>query len=376
MLDPTTLVELGLRSSSPATQYYEWEATPAPTTTGPNNHLLEPRLRDGGSPAETQYYEWEATPAPTVTGPLPSSRETSFESQQPLESSAPSATESQNPQSQNTQSQNPRSQNPRSKKPSRNQLSEDEKLSVVRWLLTNRQMYADRNTSKTAFWKICAEYIESEMQKSYRYIDRAVAKWEKARRSEIEEAKMESGVAKSDTDWLQAVDEWIVFLDDLKAEEAERRDSKVAEEADARQIAQNEQSRMASRMADRRRTLEEAEETEVVEIEDPDPAATNTVPGSAPPEPSRKKRKSQKGKGNDIEEFGKSLSSALQSFGSTFAKEMGSVMKEAVAEPMNKVHGEIQGMKQEQQQLMTDIRTENQDQGRLILEILSELRKR
>jgi len=109
---------------------------------------------------------------------------------------------------------------------------------------------------------------------------------------------------------------------------------------------------------------------EVVEIEDPGPTATEaTVPSSAPP---RKKKKFQKGKGDEIEEFGKSLSSALQSFGTTFAKEMGSVMKEAVAEPMNKVHGEIQEIKQEQQQLMAD---ESQGQHRLILEILSELRK-
>ena len=42
--------------------------------------------------------------------------------------------------------------------------------------MTSRQLYADRNTSKTAFWKICAEYIESEMEKSYRHIDRVVAR--------------------------------------------------------------------------------------------------------------------------------------------------------------------------------------------------------
>ena len=47
--------------------------------------------------------------------------------------------------------------------------------------MANRQMYADRNTSKTAFWKICPEYIESGMEKSYRHIDRVVAKWEKSR---------------------------------------------------------------------------------------------------------------------------------------------------------------------------------------------------
>ena len=115
-LQAATVVELGLRSSSPTTQYYEWETTPAPTTTRPNNHL------HGGSPAATQYYEWEATPAPTITGPLPSSRETPLESQQPLESSVVS------------RDQTSRSQNPRPKKRSRNQLSEEEKLSIIKQL--------------------------------------------------------------------------------------------------------------------------------------------------------------------------------------------------------------------------------------------------
>jgi hypothetical protein len=109
-------------------------------------------------------------------------------------------------------------------------LSDTEQVDVLRWLISHRQMYADRNLSKTEFWKSCAEYIQSEMGKTYRHIDRVVAKWEKSRRSEIEEAKRESGVAKSDTDWLQAMDEWIVFLDDLKADEAEKKLSKEAEE--------------------------------------------------------------------------------------------------------------------------------------------------
>ena len=72
LLDPATVVELGLRSSSSTTQYYEWEATPAPITTRPNNHLQAATVVELGlrsSSPTTQYYEWETTPAPTTTRP-------------------------------------------------------------------------------------------------------------------------------------------------------------------------------------------------------------------------------------------------------------------------------------------------------------------
>lgn len=150
----------------------EWEATPAP-----------PVARSLSS-TPTEYCEWEATPAPSVGRPTPTpttiSRETSLQFR---EFSVVSGIES---QSQNTGR--------------RSYLSASEKVSVVRWLYSHRQMYADKNTSRTAFWKSCADYIESEMGKNYRHIDRVAAKWEKSRRNEIEKAKMESGVAKSDTD--------------------------------------------------------------------------------------------------------------------------------------------------------------------------------
>jgi hypothetical protein len=101
------------------------------------------------------------------------------------------------------------------------------------------------------------------MGKSYRYIDRVIAKWEKSRRNEIEGAK-EPCVAKSDTGWLQAMDEWF---------EAGKRNSNVAEEADARRITQNEQSQMAIGMSDRKQSFREAEELKVVAIENSVPEA-------------------------------------------------------------------------------------------------------
>lgn len=359
---------------SSLTEYYEWETTSAPLMTR------------SSSPA-TEYCEWEVTPAPSIIiarptlTPCPPPRETPSEFR---EFSIVSGVSESRAESQ-----------PAGRSTSRGYLSDADKVSVVRWLFNHRHMYADKNTPKAAFWKSCAEYIETEMGKTYRHIDRVVTKWEKARRKEIEEAKMESGVAKSDTDWHQAMDEWIVFLDDLKADEAERRDTKAAEEADARRIAQEEQSKMASRMSDRKRSREEAEEAEeagVLESLERESTAA-TAQANAPSQPLNRRRKRGR-KNNEVEEYGKSLSSSLQSFGSTFAKEMGAIMIETVSGPMNKVHSEIQGLKedhhqlmselraenqevrQDQQRLMSEMRAENQDQQRLILEILSELRKR
>jgi hypothetical protein len=113
-------------------------------------------------------------------------------------------------------------------------------------------MYADRNTSKADFWKSCAAYIQSEMGKTYRHIDRVVAKWEKSRRHEVEEAKKESGVAKSDTDWLQAMDIWIEFIDDLKMDESERKNSKEAEDSPEGAV-QNGNSNVRTEAGSRRR---------------------------------------------------------------------------------------------------------------------------
>jgi hypothetical protein len=249
-------------------------------------------------------------------------------------------------------------------------------------------MYADRNTSKANFWKSCAEYIQSEMGKTYRHIDRVVAKWEKSRRHEVEEAK-ESGVAKSDTDWLQAMDVLIEFIDGFKMDESERKNSKEAE-MDARRIAQREQSRMAIRISERKRALEEDED--VIEIEGPLEATTgvstlgDALPQpphppqppqpSQPSQPSNKRKKSQAKGVKEAEEYGKYLSSALQSFCSTFAREMGSVMKEAVSNPMNKVRDEIQELKEGQRRLMSEIQTDKQDNQRLMLEIPREIRGR
>ncbi|KAN0078797.1 hypothetical protein V8E54_005310 [Elaphomyces granulatus] len=68
-------------------------------------------------------------------------------------------------------------------------------------------------------------YIDSEMGKGYNNIDRVVAKWEKSRRNEIEEAKASRSLIQTG--------------------------SRHSEEAGVQRIAQNEQSKMAMRMSDR-----------------------------------------------------------------------------------------------------------------------------
>ncbi|KAN0071120.1 hypothetical protein V8E54_010551 [Elaphomyces granulatus] len=93
--------------------------------------------------------------------------------------------------------------------------------------LCGRQDYKD--------WKQCSEY---QFSKTYRHIDRAVAKWIETRKEQMDEQIAGSGVALADTDWKQVLDEWIVFLGDLEAERQKRKEVKTTEEQSAREQAQ------------------------------------------------------------------------------------------------------------------------------------------
>lgn len=305
------------------------------------------RAFESPSPDPTIYYPWEETPAPesqsarafsSLATPLPPSRP-----------SVSPVVESREPSVQIYQVPPEVIAAPR---PTRGLLTSDEQVSVMKWLLQHRGDYADNKITKARFWKNCAEYIQHDIGKIYRHIDRAVSKWVETRKEQVQEQIQASGVALADTDWKQVLDEWIEFLGDLEAERKERKDAKTAEEISAREMAQYEQERMATRMAARHRQLDEVEEDEEISIVGSSSSA------------SRKRGKRAGGRDGGVEAYTQAMSTALSSFGSGFAKDIGSVISNSIKEPVNEMKDQIKELK------------EGQDgQQQLMLNILSEIRK-
>ena len=260
-------------------------------------------------------------------------------------------------------------------------LIEDEQIDVIKWLLQHRDDYADGRITKTKFWKECSQYIHTQFSKTYRHIDRAVSKWIETRKEQVEEQIAGSSIAISDTDWKQVLDEWIEFLGDLEAERQERKEAKSAEEQSAREQAQLEQERMATRMAARRRQEEQDEgDDEVSIVESSAAAEPSTATESAVSRPSSVPRKRVRArKGDDgVEAYTKAISSALGSFGSAFAKDIGSVISSSVKEPMNEMRDQMKEVKEPMNVMRDQIKEVKESQAgqqQLMLDILSEIRK-
>ncbi|KAJ9193235.1 hypothetical protein DTO164E3_6847 [Paecilomyces variotii] len=131
-------------------------------------------------------------------------------------------------------------------------FTEQEELRIVHWLLNHRDEYADRNIPRAEFWAKCGNWIQQEFGKTYCRVDRSIQQLVKKKKQEMDAITKGSGLAIADTDWKQALDAWIEFLNDLKKAEQERKEEQSA----ARDQANSHRDLLASRMMKRRRTDE------------------------------------------------------------------------------------------------------------------------
>src|SRR5271154_6136682 len=89
--------------------------------------------------------------------------------------------------------------------------------------------------------------------------------WVKMHRALHNEEEQETGTIVPDTDYLEAMDQWIAILDDHEALKASNKDETEALRQAHKAKAQALQAEMATRMRDRVRLAEEGEEARAVE---------------------------------------------------------------------------------------------------------------
>lgn len=207
-----------------------------------------------------------------------------------------------------------RSVEPAAGRSTRARLSLEEQTECIKWLLTHRSLFADKNVQKKTFWKQFADWMTDELGKTLSNPDRTVRTWEGKRRQEAEGEIRSSGEPIADTAWKQAMDEWIQFVDDVKTREQEERELKSAEASSQREVTKRLHETLLTRFRDRENSEDLGDESNSIED---------------PPRRSRKKQKSS----DDVEMVSGALTTALDSFTDKFAVNMSGLVSSSSLQP-------------------------------------------
>jgi hypothetical protein len=252
----------------------------------------------------------------------------------------------------------------------RGYLTSEQQLDVIKWCLSHKKYYADRNLGTIGdFWIRCAVFIRQKFNKTYSAPERMVRTLENRRRQEI--ATGRASIASAEL--KQALDKWIQFLDDTKRRAEERKERisqpslgeqardmlcrRMAEQREARMAAAQQSSRptqptlgdqareqLCRRMAKRRREAEGGQS-------DGDTTDSEASDSPRASERRRKKLRRQREQERERERYTTALSNALTtglaSFGTSFSKSLGEVLRE----PLQRVETSLEKFERRMEEL-------------------------
>jgi hypothetical protein len=99
---------------------------------------------------------------------------------------------------------------------------------MIRWCLQHRDEYSQRRRRKAGFWEPLGRYMQQLTGHPVNTPDRTVARLIKERLRENADEERASGVAITNTDLTEALDEWIQFTQDVQSNAASRREIQTA----------------------------------------------------------------------------------------------------------------------------------------------------